>query len=405
MYNLTGRSIVLGVTGSIAIYKAADLASKLTQAGALVDVAMTPEATKFISPITFQSVTGRPAYYDMWNPGSDISELHVALARRAELMVIAPATATIMARLALGLAEDLVSLTALATEAKMIVCPAMDGNMWKHPATQAHVDTLWSRGAEIVGPEEGRLASGQIGTGRLSEVDKIIGAVRKVVGAAGDLASKKIVISAGGTHEAIDPVRFIGNSSSGKMGFALAEAARDRGANVTLVSGPVALSDPYGIRVLRVKSANEMRDIIVRETEDAQALIMAAAVADYQASEPISEKLKREGTEGLNLSLARTPDILAEVGSRDGLVKVGFAAESQDMLANAAKKLKAKGLHLIAANDITARDAGFNVDDNRVTLLDPAGGREDLPLMPKYDVAWRILDRVSALLNATGHGP
>jgi phosphopantothenoylcysteine decarboxylase / phosphopantothenate---cysteine ligase len=400
MYNLTGRTIILGVSGSIAIYKAVDLASKLTQAGALVDVAMTPEATKFVAPITFQSVTTRPAYWDMFNPGSDISELHVALARRAELMVIAPATATIMARLALGLAEELVSLTALATKAPLIVCPAMDANMWAHPATQAHVDTLRSRGVEMVGPEEGRLASGQTGTGRMSEVEKIMGAVRKVVGASGDLAGKKIVISAGGTHEAIDPVRFIGNSSSGKMGFALAEAARDRGANVVLVAGPVALPDPYGMLVLRVRSAAEMRDVIVPESADADVLVMAAAVADYQASEPVGEKIKREGREGLSLSLARTPDILAEVGTRAGLVKVGFAAESSDLLANAAGKLKAKGLDLIAANDITATDAGFGSDNNRVVLLDPAGGKEELPLMTKYEAAWRILDRVTALVRS-----
>jgi phosphopantothenoylcysteine decarboxylase/phosphopantothenate--cysteine ligase len=400
MYNLTGRPIVLGVTGSIAIYKAVDLASKLTQAGALVDVAMTSGATKFVAPITFQSVTTRPAYHDMFNPGADISELHVALARRAELMVIAPATATIMARLALGLAEDLVSLTALATKARMIVCPAMDANMWEHPATQAHIDTLWSRGVEIVGPEEGRLASGQTGTGRMSEVDKIMGAVRKVVGASGDLAGKKIVISAGGTHEAIDPVRFIGNSSSGKMGFALAEAARDRGANVVLVSGPVALADPYGIRVLRVTSAAEMRDVIVPESADADVLVMAAAVADYQASEPVGDKIKREGKEGLTLSLARTPDILAEVGTRAGLIKVGFSAESNDLLANASHKLKTKGLHLIAANDITATDAGFGTENNRVVILDAGGGQEDLPLMSKYEVAWRILDRVTALVRS-----
>lgn len=400
MYNLTGRSIVLGVSGSIAIYKAVDLASKLTQAGALVDVAMTPEATKFVAPITFQSVTTRPAYWDMFNPGSDISELHVALARRAELMVIAPATATIMARLALGLAEELVSLTALATKAPLIVCPAMDANMWAHPATQAHVGTLWSRGVETVGPEEGRLASGQTGTGRMSEVEKIMGAVRKVVGISGDLAGKKIVISAGGTHEAIDPVRFIGNSSSGKMGFALAEAARDRGADVVLVAGPVALADPYGMRVVRVRSAAEMRDVIVPASAGADVLVMAAAVADYQASEPVGEKIKREGREGLSLSLARTPDILAEVGTRAGLVKVGFAAESNDLLANAAGKLKAKGLDLIVANDITATDAGFGSDNNRVVLLDPAGGKEELPLMTKYEAAWRILDRVAALVRS-----
>ncbi len=400
MYNLTGRSIILGVSGSIAIYKAVDLASKLTQAGALVDVAMTPEATKFVAPITFQSVSARPAYWDIFDPGSGISELHVALARRAELIVIAPATATIMARLALGLAEELVSLTALATKAPLIVCPAMDANMWEHPATQANLQTLRARGVEMVGPEEGRLASGQVGTGRMSEVEKIVGAVRKVLGASGDLAGKKIVISAGGTHEAIDPVRFIGNSSSGKMGFALAEAARDRGANVILVAGPVALADPYGISVFRVRSAAEMRDVIVPASAGADVLVMAAAVADYQASEPVGEKIKREGREGLSLSLAPTPDILAEVGTRAGLIKVGFAAESSDLLANAAGKLKAKGLDLIAANDITSTDAGFGADNNRVVLLDPAGGKEELPLMTKYEVAWRILDRVAALVRS-----
>jgi phosphopantothenoylcysteine decarboxylase/phosphopantothenate--cysteine ligase len=276
----------------------------------------------------------------------------------------------------------------------------MDANMWAHPATQAHVDTLWSRGVEIVGPEEGRLASGQTGVGRMSEVEKIVGAVRKVVGTSGDLAGKKIVISAGGTHEAIDPVRFIGNSSSGKMGFALAEAARDRGADVVLVAGPVALADPYGIRVIRVRSAAEMRDVIVPASAGADVLVMAAAVADYQASEPVGEKIKREGKEALSLSLARTPDILAEVGTRAGLVKVGFAAESSELLANAAAKLKAKGLDLIAANDITAADAGFGADNNRVVLLDPAGGKEELPLMTKYEVAWRILDRVTALMRS-----
>jgi phosphopantothenoylcysteine decarboxylase/phosphopantothenate--cysteine ligase len=276
----------------------------------------------------------------------------------------------------------------------------MDANMWGHPATQAHVDTLWSRGVEMVGPEEGRLASGQMGTGRMSEVDKIMGAVRKVAGASGDLAGKKIVISAGGTHEAIDPVRFIGNSSSGKMGFALAEAARDRGANVVLVSGPVALADPFGVRIIRVRSAAEMRDVIVPESADADALVMAAAVADYQASEPVGEKIKRAGKQGLTLSLAPTPDILAEVGTRAGLIKVGFAAESNDLLANASHKLKAKGLHLIAANDITATDAGFGTDSNRVVLLDAGGGKEELPLMSKYDVAWRILDRVSTLVRS-----
>lgn len=400
MYNLTDKQIVLGVTGSIAIYKACDLASKLTQAGAKVDVAMTTEATKFVSPITFQSVTGRPAYHDMWNAPADMPELHVALARRADMMVIAPATATIMARLALGLAEELVSLTALATTAPVLVAPAMDPNMWHHPATQEHYNTLWSRGVEIVGPEEGRVASGEIGFGRMSEVERIMGAVRLVTGRAGDLAGTKIVVSAGGTHEAIDPVRYVGNSSSGKMGFAIAEVARDRGADVILVAGPVALPDPYAIRVVRVKTAAQMRDAVITAIERANALIMAAAVADYQPSEPVGQKIKREGSEGMVLSLARTPDILSEVGNPDGLVKVGFAAESEDLLKHAQHKLESKGLDLIAANDITATDAGFSVDNNRVTLLDREGGKEELPLMSKYNVGWRILDRVAAMIEA-----
>jgi phosphopantothenoylcysteine decarboxylase/phosphopantothenate--cysteine ligase len=398
MYNLTDRRIVLCVTGSIAIYKAVDLASKLTQAGAQVDVAMTPEAVKFVAPITFQSVTGRPAYSDMWAAPADMPELHVGLARSAELMIIAPATATMMARLSLGLAEELVSLTALATRAPIIVCPAMDANMWEHPATQSHADILWSRGIEIVGPEDGRLASGQMGRGRLSEVEKMMGAVRKVIGQSGDLARKKIVVSAGGTRENIDPVRFLGNESSGKMGWAVAEAARDRGANVTLVAGPVDLPDPYGVRVLRVRSAAEMRDIIVPECKDADAVIMAAAVADYQAADPSGKKLKRAGTEGLTLSLVNTPDVLAEIAKRPGLVRVGFAAESHDLATNAKHKLEAKGLDLIAANDIMATDAGFGTDNNRVVLIDKKG-KEELPLMTKYEVAWRILDRVAELVR------
>jgi phosphopantothenoylcysteine decarboxylase/phosphopantothenate--cysteine ligase len=405
MYNLTGRHVVLAVTGSIAIYKAVDLASKLTQTGANVDVVMTPEATRFISPITFQSVTGRPVCWDMWDANSDLPEPHVALARRAEMLVVAPATATAIARLALGLAEEMVSLTALATIAPLLICPAMDSQMFENAATQENIRVLRGRGVHFVGPQEGRLASGQMGLGRLSEVETIIGGIRYLFGVNGDLAAKKVVVSAGGTHEPIDPVRFIGNHSSGKMGFALAEAARDRGASVVLVTGPAALPDPYAIEVVRVQRAAEMRDAVVAHSVDAQALIMAAAVADYQPAEAIGEKIKRQDREGLTLSLVRTPDVLAEVGARPGLVRVGFAAESQDLLTNAAHKLDAKDLDLIAANDITAPDAGFASDTNRVTLIDRSGRQEELPLMSKYDVAWRILDRVVALLDrATSPG-
>ena len=398
MYNLTDRNIVLGVTGSIAVYKAVDLASKLTQAGAVLNTIMTLEASKFVAPITFQGVSGRRPYWDMWDANNDLAEAHIALARQAELLVIAPATATVIARLALGLAEEMVSLTALATRAPLMVCPAMDSQMFEHPATQEHLNTLRSRGIQIVGPEEGRLASGQVGRGRLSEVDTIIGWIRHVLGKDGDLAGKKVVVTAGGTHEAIDPVRFVGNSSSGKMGFALAEAARDRGANVVLVSGPSALPDPVAVEIVRVRRAAEMRDAVIAGCADADILIMAAAVADYQPAETVRDKIKRRQSETLSIPLVPTPDILAEVGVRAGLIKVGFAAESQDLLENARQKIEAKHLDLIVANDITASDAGFATDNNRVVILDRGGRKEELPLMPKYDVAWHILDRIVSLL-------
>jgi phosphopantothenoylcysteine decarboxylase/phosphopantothenate--cysteine ligase len=313
--------------------------------------------------------------------------------------VIAPATATTIARLALGLAEDMVSLTALATRAPILCCPAMDSNMYEHPATQGHIETLAGRGVRLVGPEEGRLASGQVGTGRFSEVETIFAAIRQVLGVSGDLSPKKIVVTAGGTHEPIDPVRFIGNRSSGKMGFALAEAARDRGAGVVLISGPVSLPDPYGVRVIHVATASQMRDAVVEQAADADALIMAAAVADYQAPEALGQKIKRQDREGLALSLVRTPDILAEVGERPGLVKVAFAAESHDVVEYARKKVQTKGVDLIAANDITAEGAGFGTETNRVVLIHKSGEEEQLPLLPKYDVAWRILDRVVALMG------
>src|SRR4029453_8150091 len=405
MYNVTDRSIVLGVSGSIAAYKAVDLASKLTQAGALVDVIMTPEATKFVAPITFQSVTGRHVYWDMWDSKSDLTEPHVALARKAELLLIAPATATLIARLALGLAEEMVSLTALATRAPIIVCPAMDSYMFEHAATQHNVATLRGRGVYIIGPEEGRLASGQRGRGRLSEVDNIIGGIRHVLGRGGDLAGKKVVVSAGGTREPIDPVRFVGNNSPCKMGWAVAEAARDRGADVVLVAGPTSLPDPVAIEVLRVGRAAEMRDAVITTCADADVLIMAAAVADYQPAESVGEKIKRKNSDSISLPLVRTPDILAEVGSRSGLIKVGFAAESQDLIANARQKIADKQLDLIVANDITATDAGFASDDNRVVMLDAAGGQQELPLIPKYEVAWHILDKVVSLLSGRSRQP
>jgi phosphopantothenoylcysteine decarboxylase/phosphopantothenate--cysteine ligase len=388
---LRGKVVVLGVTGSIAAFRAADLASKLVQAGASVDVVMTPAATEFVTPLTFRSLTQGSVIVDMFEGRLE----HVELARRADVVVVAPATATTIARLAHGLAEDMVSVTVLATKAPVLVCPAMDSQMFENPATQANLETLRERGMTIVGPEVGRLASGRVGLGRLADTETIVGAIRWALGREGDLAGRKVVVTAGGTREPIDPVRYVSNYSSGKMGYAVAEAARDRGAEVVLVSAPTALAAPYGVRLAPVQRAAEMRDAVVRECGDAQALVMAAAVADYQPVAVAEQKMKRRA-KTLSLELTRTPDILAEAGK--GLIRVGFAAESENLVANARRKLESKGLDLIVANDIAGPETAFDADTNRVVILDRDGGEERLPLMTKYDVAQRILDRVVELL-------
>jgi phosphopantothenoylcysteine decarboxylase/phosphopantothenate--cysteine ligase len=394
---LRDRRIVLGVTGSIACYKGADVASKLTQAGALVDVILTDAAQKFIAPLTFRSLTGRPVFTDMYDPASPLAEEHVALARSADAVLIAPASATTMARLAHGLADDMLALTVLATMAPVVIGPAMDGQMWLHPATQANAALLRDRGALMVGPEEGRLASGHSGTGRLAETAALLGALRFALGRRGDLAGRKIVVSAGGTQEPVDPVRFIGNRSSGKMGFALAEAARDRGAQVTLVSAPTALAAPYGIALVRVRTTAEMAEAMREAAEGCDAVIMAAAPADFRAAASAGQKIKRTG-EVMSLELAPNPDIVA--GLSGDYVKVGFAAETQDVLANARAKVAPKGLDLIVANDVTAPRAGFEHDTNAVTLIDREGSVEELPLLSKAEVAERVLDRIVALFAA-----
>ena len=394
---LDGRRIVLGVSGSIASYKAAEIASRLVQAGAEVDAALTQSATRFIAPLTFRSLTAREPYGDMFEPHGEDGEAHVELARRADLMLIAPATATTMARLAHGLADDFVSLTVLATKAPLLLAPAMDAQMWEHAATQANRLLLQGRGVQFLGPLSGRLASGRIGAGRMMEPEAIVEAVKARLGRErGDLAGARIVVTAGGTREAIDPVRFVGNHSSGKMGYALAEAARDRGAEVALIT-TAALPDPTGVRVLRVESAREMFDAVQRECEQASALVMAAAVADYRPAAEAEQKLKRAGVAERSLELVENPDIIASVTGE--LVKIAFAAETENLLANAKAKLNSKRAQLIVANDVTAADAGFGVDTNRVTLLDPDGGVEELPLMSKYDVAVRVLDRLAALIE------
>ncbi len=398
MNPLEGRSVALGVSGSIACYKAVDLASKLVQLGARVDVMMTEAAMEFVAPLTFAAVTHRPVVESLFDPKSEISIDHVAIAERADAVVIAPATAQTIAKLALGLADDPIGATVLATAAPVIVCPAMDAHMYDNPATQMNVETLASRGFVIAGPAEGRLASGLMGKGRLIETAEMVGHLRLALGRRGSLAGRKVVVSAGGTKEDIDPVRFIGNRSTGKMGYAVAEAAIDLGAETVIVAAPNALQPPVGARVEAVRSALEMRDAVLAESSDADAVVMAAAVADWRPRERSASKLKKGGRSSFSLDLERTPDIIAEV-ERRGLVKVGFAAESDDVLANARKKIAPKGLDLIAANDVTAPGSGFGSDTNRVTLIDRGGNVEELGVMTKYEVGRRILDRVASLLG------
>jgi phosphopantothenoylcysteine decarboxylase/phosphopantothenate--cysteine ligase len=404
---LNDKRILLGVTGGVAAYKAAFLASRLTQAGAIVDVVMTEAATRLVAPLTFQAVTRRAVYTDMFeltvgqNP-DEVQIPHISLAKSADLLLIAPATGNTMARLAHGLADNLLTAIALATPAPSLIAPAMESDMWAHPATQANVATLKERGASFVGPAAGHLASGAEGLGRMSEPEEILEMARVVLGQGGDLAERRVVVSAGGTREAIDPVRFVSNHSSGKMGYALALAARDRGAHVTLVAAPTRLADPVGVETAHVESATAMRDAVLSACEGADALVMTAAVADYRPVETAAQKIKKDG-DRLTLQLGRTPDILAEVArlreaGRGPKVAVGFAAETEDLLENARDKLQRKRLELIAANDVSAADAGFAVDTNRVTLLSADGSIEALPLMAKENVAHEIWDRVCQLL-------
>ena len=394
---LKDKRVVLGVTGSIAAYKAADLASKLTQAGALVDVVMTRSAQEFLTPLTFRSLTHRPVVTELFDPDSELAVEHVALADRADIVVVAPATANIIAKAATGLSDDLLTLILLATRSPVVMAPAMDGYMYENPATQQNLATLTSKGWTIVGPEEGRLASGQIGYGRLAAVEDIVAATRQSLGRERDLTGMCIVTTAGGTREAIDPVRMVANRSSGKMGYALAEEARDRGARSVLISSATGLRPPYGVDFVPVESAEEMRNAVVDAVRQADALVMAAAVADYRPSSPAGSKIKKN-TKSLTLDLEPTIDILASLKD-NALVKVGFAAESDDLLDNARKKLKAKGLDLIVANDITEEDSGFAVDTNRVTIIDASGKAEELPLLLKSEVSEKVLDRVAELIS------
>jgi len=390
------KNIVLGITGGIAAYKAAEIASQLTQAGAKVNVIMTGEAIQFISPITFRAVTGRPVVTEMFDLASEFSIEHVSLAQAADIVVIAPATANIIAKLAAGIADDMLCCTVLATRAPVVIAPAMETNMYNNPVTQDNLSKLKARNFVIIGPATGWLASGKQGLGRLADINEIVGRIRQVMGRDGDLAGRHIVVTAGGTQEPIDPVRYISNRSSGKMGYTLAEATRDRGAKVTLITAPVSLAEPVGVDVVKVSTAREMHLAVEGMAPKADVLIMAAAVADYCPTIAVKDKIKKKDM-GLTLELECTPDILGSV--RGDFIRVGFAAESSNLVENAKQKLQQKGLDLIIANDITAADSGFGADTNRVTIIDREGKVDSLPLMPKRDVADKILDRIAVLLQ------
>jgi phosphopantothenoylcysteine decarboxylase/phosphopantothenate--cysteine ligase len=404
---LRDKRILLGVTGGIAAYKVCTLASRLTQAGAQIDVVMTEAATRFVSPLTFQALTGRPVYADLWGtPGEGLPThiAHVGLAHAAELLVIAPATANTMAKLANGLADNMLTTLALAATCPMLVIPAMDAGMWTHAATQANVQKLGARGVHFAGPARGRMASGLEGEGRLVELDEMLGHVRRVLGKAGELSERRVVVTAGPTREPLDPVRFLSNPSSGRQGFALAQAALDRGASVKLIAGPMGLPTPVGAERMDVTTVEEMRDATLVACSDADLLLMAAAVADFKPESAAQHKIKK-GEIGLTLRLARTPDILSAVADQRGRtgcprVTVGFAAESQNLVENAQAKLVAKRLDLIVANDITAPEAGFAAETNRVLLVHKDGSTEPLPLMSKAAVAEAVLDRATELLRA-----
>jgi len=398
----TSKHILLGVTGSIAAYKATDLASKLTQAGAQVDVILTSAAEKFITPLTFQSVTGRKAFTDADLWGGEAHVLHVGLGSSADLLVIAPCTANTLSKLAHGLADNLLTISALAMRSPILIAPAMDEGMFEHPATQENVHILCGRGVYFAGPEEGHMASGLTGRGRMVEPAELIGHIRLTLGHGGKLAGKKIVVTAGGTQEPLDPVRMLTNKSSGKQGYAIAQAALDAGGTVVLVTAPTSLTPPVGAKVVPVHTAQEMQEAVLAESAGAEALVMAAAVADFRPKTVAEDKLKkRDGIPQIELEAA--PDILLAVAgleSRRPRVVIGFAAESRDLLENASNKLQSKKLDILVANDISAPDDGFGVDTNRVTLLFPNAKEETLPLMSKSEVAETIIAHLIALLES-----
>ena len=398
--DLTGREIVLGVTGGIAAYKSAEIVSRLRHLGANVHVIMTKNATEFVSPLTFQTLSANQVVTDTFQAPEYWNVEHVALAKRAEIFVIAPATANIMAKIACGIADDMLSTTVLATKAPILLAPAMNTGMWTAAATQANLKTLQERGVQFVGPDSGILACGDEGAGRMSEPETIVAAICEKLNARNDLAGMKILVTAGATRERLDPVRYMTNDSSGKMGFAIAEAAKGRGAEVTAVYGNVTAQVPAGIRRIQIESAQELYDVMMREAPEQDVIIQAAAVCDYRFEKTAKSKIKKADGEALTLTLTENPDVAKAVGEikKKGQTLVGFAAETENVRKNAAEKLKKKNLDMIVANDVTMPGAGFNVDTNIAALI-TKDGIEEQPLQTKRELADKIIDKIVSLRN------
>ncbi|MDR0433840.1 MAG: bifunctional phosphopantothenoylcysteine decarboxylase/phosphopantothenate--cysteine ligase CoaBC [Gracilibacteraceae bacterium] len=395
---LAGKKIVLGVTGGIAAYKAADLASRLKKEGAELRVVMTEAAAEFVQPLTFRVISGNPVHSRQFEEPRVWSVEHVALAEQADLIVVAPATAQIIACMALGLAPDLLSTVLLAARSPILAAPAMNTAMYFHPATQEHLSILRARGVVLIGPDEGGLACGATGTGRMSEPAVIAAAARRLLALSGRLAGRRALVTAGGTRERIDPVRYIGNFSSGKMGYAVAAALAAAGAAVTLISAPAALPPPAGVQFVQTESALAMREAVRERFAASDIVVMAAAVADYRPETAAAEKIKKSGGE-LVLTLTENPDILAELGRRkQGKIIVGFAAETEEARARGAEKLKRKNADFLVVNDVALPGAGFGVDTNIVSFLYPDGTARDLPLMSKKEIAGLITEEIVRLL-------
>ena len=395
---MEGKNVVLGVTGGIAAYKACELCSRLRKAGAQVYVIMTKNACEFVAPLTFETLSNHPVVTDTFARPDTWEVEHVALAKRADVFVIAPATANILAKMACGIADDMLSTTVLATRAPILAAPAMNTGMWENAATRENVEKLRARGVRFIGPEGGFLACGDNGAGRMSEPAAIFDAMDQILSPRQDMQGLSVLITAGPTQEKLDPVRFITNRSSGKMGYAIAQAARDRGASVTLVTGPTSLSKPQGVETVPILSTQDLYDEMTARCGEADIVIQAAAPADFTPAEAAKEKIKKQGGEDLILRLRQTPDVAAAVGKlkRPGQTLIGFAAETNDVLKNAAGKLRKKNLDMIVANDVTSPGAGFDVDTNIVTFV-TFSGQETLPCMPKRQVADELLDRAMAL--------